>query len=54
MDLALAELRRLLHQRLDVGAVQHVAGYSDRTAARLVDRFGYCFGFLCVGEDDCQ
>lgn len=50
VDLAVAELRRFFHQRVDVGAVQHVAGYGDRAAAGFVDRFGYGFGFLCAGR----
>ena len=49
VDLAVAKLRRLLDKRIDVGTVQHVARYGDRTAAGLVDRFGYCFCFLCAG-----
>lgn len=50
VNLPVAELRRLLHQRVDVRAVQHIAGYGDCGAAGFLDRFGYCFCFLCVGK----
>lgn len=54
MDLASAELGRLLDQCLDVLAVEHVARHGDGPAARRGDTIGYRlrFGRVNIRDDD--
>jgi len=48
VDLPVAKLGRLLHQRLDVVGVLDVADHGDRAAGLgVVDRLGDGVGFLC-------
>jgi len=47
VDLAVAELCRLLDQLVDVGVDEDVAGHGDCAAARFVDLARYVIGFLC-------
>jgi hypothetical protein len=51
VDLAVAKLRRLLNERLDVGIVEDVARDSDGAAAVLLDLVDYGLGLLCAVLD---
>jgi hypothetical protein len=51
VDLAVAKLRRLLNERLDVGIVEDVARDGDGAAAVLLDLVDYGLGLLCAVLD---
>jgi hypothetical protein len=48
VDLAVAKLRSLLDERLDVSIVEDVAGYRDGAAAVLLDLVDYGLCLLCA------